>query len=172
MLGRDPNGAVCVAEAPQCFDVFINTVWAPSFHSADVVAVWMCSAVAGPVTKSSNLSSFPATPATGTVPRGASSAFAFAFPPRRLPSPQKPCQDNGGGEGVSYGSAPAAKTQSNSQARSLQRAHSRRTPAEEVPPPSFKDLCCHSICLLSAYVQSLSRGGVAPSRRTLNSARV
>lgn len=57
------------------------------------------------------------------------------------------------GEGVAYGSAPAAKTQSNSQARSLQLAHS------EVPSLSFErpPLSLHQSA--ECYVRSLSWGG-------------
>lgn len=49
-------------------------------------------------------------------------------------------------EGVSCGSAPAAKTQSNSQARSLQLAHSD----VRLSRRCRRCLCCHSICLPSA----------------------
>lgn len=93
MVGRDPNNTVCVAKAPRYFDIFINTVWAPSFHSGDVVAVWMCSAVVD-LSRSLRPVFLPATlaAAAGTEPSGGLRLRS----PRRLPSPQKWCQDNGG----------------------------------------------------------------------------
>lgn len=85
MVGRDPNNTVCVATAPLCFDIFINTVWAPSFHSADVVAVWMCSAVVD-LSQSLRPVFLPAAlAAAGTEPWGRLRLRS----PRRLPSPQK-----------------------------------------------------------------------------------
>lgn len=73
---------------------------------------------------------------------GANSAFAPLAGSPLLRSDARTME----GEGVSYGSAPAAKTQSNSRARSLQLAHSD----VRLPGSGRRCLCCQSACLLSA----------------------
>lgn len=44
MVGRNPNNTVFVANV-WSFDIFINSVWASSFHLAGVVSVWIFSVV-------------------------------------------------------------------------------------------------------------------------------
>lgn len=165
MVGRDPNTIVCVAKASLCFDIFINTVWALSFHSADVVAVWMCSAVVDLSRSPPRPVFLPATRAVaGTEPRGGLRLRA----PRRLPSPQKWCQDNGGMKAFRTARHQLRKL------KATLRPDLCNSPTQtcEVPSVSFKDPCCHSICLRSATCNHSAGGSRSASRRTLNSASV
>lgn len=40
MLGQNPDDTVCAANVWSP-DIFVNSVWASSFHRAAVVAVWV-----------------------------------------------------------------------------------------------------------------------------------
>ncbi len=88
MVGQNPDNTVC-AENVWSFDIFVNSVWASSFHQAGVASVWVFSVV---VDMSQSL-----WPAYLLLQRVVKEAFRRS-PPRspHLSSPQKWCQDNRG----------------------------------------------------------------------------
>lgn len=170
MVGRNPNNTVCVASA-LCFDIFINTVWASSFHSADVVLSLDPKCGGGPVTKSLTCPSAALAKRKGgrgwCAGRGGEGgslrAVSASLPSSPLSSEVMPGQWR---ERRVYGLAPAVKTQSNSQSTFLQLTHT------EVPLLSLNDLhvtpsicvTLHAFALGSPGYYRLKRS----SRSTLN----
>lgn len=145
MVGRNPNNTVCVASA-QCFDIFINTVWASSFHSADVVLSLDPKCGGGPVTKSPTCPSATLAKRMGGGSWGESlRAVSASLPSSPLSSEVMPGQWR---ERRVYGLTPAVKTQSNSQSTFLQLTHTVVPAPTEVPLLSFNDLhVTPSICV-------------------------